>query len=408
MSARPAGTTRRARHVERRLLPASARTTEGLRRARVLRRAFRYRRGELDVLRAAARGGQPRLGGADAAGLRVLHQAVSEVHAPRMFEERVAKSPGEAEDRRAVDMLAAPNRPTSTSSAAGSSRWRRRASWARCSRSFRRASRTRRTSRDAISAAAAGASRLSGRGRTAAPELERPRRRDARPPQRLRRGLGADRRAEVPILDPPELPAERAGFYYMRLHGRNAAQWWRHDKSEDRYNYLYSADELQEFADTADAARRHREEAVSLHQQPLLRQVGRQRGDDQAAARRTRRRASTRRSSWSITLSSLEPCRHVRAFLNCGGAPPCRRRGSLVRRRDASRPSACRYIRRSRRRLEPTRHVLAARSRGRTTAYWPSRSRPAGERDVDLAVGERGQAGMGDADGACDVRPLRC
>ena len=37
------------------------------------------------------------------------------------------------------------------------------------------------------------------------------------------------------------------GFYYMRLHGRNVAQWWRHDKSEDRYNYLYSADELQEF-----------------------------------------------------------------------------------------------------------------------------------------------------------------
>ena len=46
------------------------------------------------------------------------------------------------------------------------------------------------------------------------------------------------------------------GFYYMRLHGRNAHNWWRHDKSEDRYNYLYSADELQEFSDTADAARR--------------------------------------------------------------------------------------------------------------------------------------------------------
>jgi uncharacterized protein YecE (DUF72 family) len=45
------------------------------------------------------------------------------------------------------------------------------------------------------------------------------------------------------------------GFYYMRLHGRNAATWWRHDKSEDRYDYLYSADELQEFAETADAAR---------------------------------------------------------------------------------------------------------------------------------------------------------
>jgi uncharacterized protein YecE (DUF72 family) len=46
------------------------------------------------------------------------------------------------------------------------------------------------------------------------------------------------------------------GFYYMRLHGRNAAQWWKHDKSEDRYNYLYSDDELKEVSETADAARR--------------------------------------------------------------------------------------------------------------------------------------------------------
>ena len=43
-------------------------------------------------------------------------------------------------------------------------------------------------------------------------------------------------------------------FYYMRLHGRNAAAWWRHEKSEDRYNYLYSADELREFSDVASAA----------------------------------------------------------------------------------------------------------------------------------------------------------
>src|SRR3954467_3318996 len=44
------------------------------------------------------------------------------------------------------------------------------------------------------------------------------------------------------------------GFYYMRLHGRNAAQWWQHEKSEDRYNYLYSAAELTEFSETAAAA----------------------------------------------------------------------------------------------------------------------------------------------------------
>jgi uncharacterized protein YecE (DUF72 family) len=43
------------------------------------------------------------------------------------------------------------------------------------------------------------------------------------------------------------------GVAYMRLHGRNAAQWWRHDATEDRYNYLYSADELRPIAETAVA-----------------------------------------------------------------------------------------------------------------------------------------------------------
>jgi uncharacterized protein YecE (DUF72 family) len=43
-------------------------------------------------------------------------------------------------------------------------------------------------------------------------------------------------------------------FYYMRLHGRNAAQWWHHESRDDRYNYLYSAEELQEFSDIAGAA----------------------------------------------------------------------------------------------------------------------------------------------------------
>jgi uncharacterized protein YecE (DUF72 family) len=46
------------------------------------------------------------------------------------------------------------------------------------------------------------------------------------------------------------------GLYYMRLHGRNAKQWWTHEKAEDRYNYLYTAPEISEFAETVDAARR--------------------------------------------------------------------------------------------------------------------------------------------------------
>jgi len=42
----------------------------------------------------------------------------------------------------------------------------------------------------------------------------------------------------------------------MRLHGRNAAQWWSHNESEDRYNYLYSADELTPIVEaTGQAAR---------------------------------------------------------------------------------------------------------------------------------------------------------
>ncbi len=49
--------------------------------------------------------------------------------------------------------------------------------------------------------------------------------------------------------------ANVTGFYYMRLHGRNAAQWWRHDKSEDRYNYLYSADEIEALTETAGTAK---------------------------------------------------------------------------------------------------------------------------------------------------------
>jgi uncharacterized protein YecE (DUF72 family) len=38
------------------------------------------------------------------------------------------------------------------------------------------------------------------------------------------------------------------GFAYMRLHGRNVAEWWHHDATEDRYNYLYSREELEPIA----------------------------------------------------------------------------------------------------------------------------------------------------------------
>ena len=47
------------------------------------------------------------------------------------------------------------------------------------------------------------------------------------------------------------------GLAYFRLHGRNAAAWWEHDASEDRYDYLYSPAELAPFAEAARQASAH-------------------------------------------------------------------------------------------------------------------------------------------------------
>jgi uncharacterized protein YecE (DUF72 family) len=56
------------------------------------------------------------------------------------------------------------------------------------------------------------------------------------------------------------------GLFYMRLHGRNAANWWTHDASEDRYNYLYSGKELEPVAETVkDAARATRKAYVYMN-----------------------------------------------------------------------------------------------------------------------------------------------
>ena len=106
-------------------------------------------------------------------------------------------------------------------------------------------------------AAPGRAHRLPRRRRTAAQELERSDRRDAGAAQRISGRMGADRRAEVQALDQAELPAECAtasttcGFTDGTSNSGGGTR-----TSEDRYDYLYSADELREFSDTADAARR--------------------------------------------------------------------------------------------------------------------------------------------------------
>lgn len=47
----------------------------------------------------------------------------------------------------------------------------------------------------------------------------------------------------------------QAPLMYVRLHGRNAAQWWEHEEAEDRYNYFYREEELAPIADRVRAAR---------------------------------------------------------------------------------------------------------------------------------------------------------
>ena len=66
--------------------------------------------------------------------------------------------------------------------------------------------------------------------------------------------------ASLVIADSPEMSSEAISLeiaselIYLRLHGRNAANWWSHEQSEDRYNYLYSPAELAPFAATASEA----------------------------------------------------------------------------------------------------------------------------------------------------------
>jgi uncharacterized protein YecE (DUF72 family) len=45
------------------------------------------------------------------------------------------------------------------------------------------------------------------------------------------------------------------GLYYLRMHGRNAAQWWRPTERDERYNYLYSEEELAPYVERAADAR---------------------------------------------------------------------------------------------------------------------------------------------------------
>jgi uncharacterized protein YecE (DUF72 family) len=62
----------------------------------------------------------------------------------------------------------------------------------------------------------------------------------------------------------PEIVAD-GPFAYLRLHGRNAAQWWHHAHRDDRYAYEYSADELAPIAERLKATKGRAYAALNNH-----------------------------------------------------------------------------------------------------------------------------------------------
>ena len=263
-----------------------ASSVPGLRRARLLRRALRHRRGELELLRHASARGQPRLGAAHAARIRVLAEAVSEVHPPRMFKaSRLGDLPATPEE---LDALARVNRADIDQFKAGidplASADRLGALLAQFPPSFKDTPQ----SRAYLEWLLTVFRDYPVVGRAAAQQLERSRRRHADAAERVRRRVDADRRAEVPLLDPPEPAAERED---VLLHA--AARPERGAVVEARREPRIATttctqtDELQPIAETATAARAHREEGLSLHEQSLRREIRRERGGASSTSRGT-------------------------------------------------------------------------------------------------------------------------
>jgi len=46
---------------------------------------------------------------------------------------------------------------------------------------------------------------------------------------------------------PPPMAEVTAPVGYVRFHGRNKEKWWHHEKAEERYDYRYTQDELEEW-----------------------------------------------------------------------------------------------------------------------------------------------------------------
>ncbi len=61
-----------------------------------------------------------------------------------------------------------------------------------------------------------------------------------------------------------------ADIGYFRFHGRNKAKWWKHEKAEERYDYLYTKDQLGDWAPRIKAVAKKTEKTyVFMNNHPL-------------------------------------------------------------------------------------------------------------------------------------------
>ena len=223
-------------HVERHLLPAARGPRARVRRAALLRRALQHRRGQHHVLRPAARrtstlGWAKRTPPGFEFSVKLYQKFTHPQHGDR-------SRPGH-------------RRPTSTSSRAASSRWPPPASSGRCWRSSRRAFTTRRKRVDYLAWLL-----QTFAGYPLAVELRHRTWSDApRHRSRCSTRFGA---AWVQIDEPKFRFVDPPGSTWPDTARRSTTcactagtprSGGTTTESEDRYNYLYSADELQPIAD---------------------------------------------------------------------------------------------------------------------------------------------------------------
>lgn len=62
----------------------------------------------------------------------------------------------------------------------------------------------------------------------------------------------------------PPLAVATSPIGYVRFHGRNAAKWWQHEQAYERYDYLYSEEELAPWAPKIQAIARETERTYAF------------------------------------------------------------------------------------------------------------------------------------------------